>query len=782
MAEWVEIQPKEYPAELADLVGGHPLVVQALMRRGITDQAAAQGFLDPEFYTPADPRELPGLEQAAALVLQAVQAEKKVLVWGDFDVDGQTSTTVLVSALRSLQGRVAYHIPVRQFESHGVLPAVLEQILDRDPAIGLVLTCDTGISAHAAVEMAGRRGVEMVITDHHTLPEQLPPASAIVNPRCLPSGHPLSTLPGVGVAYMLALELHRRGGDLVAAREYLDLVALGIVADLAELRGDTRYLLQLGLRQLRDSGRRGLQIMLQLAGLDQALLSEEHIGFMLAPRLNAVGRLGDANPVVELLTSDDEVQVRLIAEQIESFNARRQLLTSQVMRAALKQVQDQPALLAEPVLLLSHPSWPAGVIGIVASRLVERFNKPAVLISAPPGQPARASARSVPGIDISAVLAGCADLLLSHGGHAMAAGFSLHQENIPALGRKLNSLVKPQVDLPEAALMLDGYLPLRQLTFDLVKDLERLAPFGSGNPPVLLASRRMRLTGSMPVGRQQEHLQVTIEDEDGDSFRLIWWQAADFAGQDQLPKTLFDLAYTARTTSQRGPQELQIEWVEARPSEQVAAVNLRPSAHIVDYRQSFDPLPVLLRLASQPGMQVWMEGTQRDGLRRAVGPSLSAIFRGRAELERGEILVIWTAPPGQYELQQALQRVRPYEVILFGLPPPEAAYQPFLERLAGLAKYALQRMEGRVALAELAAAAAARIGTVSMGLRVLHAHGQISILDMETEFARLAAGDGQIDPAAGELSLEFRHLLQETSAYHQFFSQADASALGLDSV
>lgn len=780
MPEWIEHQQQAIPAGLAELVGGHPLVVQALMRRGIVDVRQARAYLDPELYRPCDPLELPGLEQAAALVLQTLEAGKTILVWGDFDVDGQTATALLVSALRSLQGRVRYHIPVRQVESHGVSAAVLEQILDRDPSIGMVLTCDTGISAHAAGNLAQRRGVPLVITDHHTLPDRLPSAAAVINPRFLPPAHPLATLPGVGVAYMLAQELHRRGGDPAASQAYTDLAALGIVADLAELRAEARYLLQCGLRRLRNTDRLGLKFMMEAAGIEAAQLSEEHIAFMLAPRLNALGRLGDANPVVELLTSHDENRVRLVVEQIEGYNARRQLLTSQVLRAALKQVEDQPELLSEPVLVLSHPAWPAGVIGIVASRLVERYARPVVLLTAPTGEPARASARSLPGIDITAALAGCSDLLLSYGGHAMAAGFSLEAENLPALRRRLNQLVQSEVPVPVAALYLDGYLPLRELTPELVRDLERLAPFGPANPPVVLVSRELRLSGYVAVGRQQEHLQVTVEDEWGDDYHLVWWQGADFAADQQLPQGLFDLAYSARSGNLRSRQVLQVEWLAARPSRTTAAVELHQPVQLADYRRQTDPYASLLRLVEQPGVQVWAEGAQQDGLRRVVGEQASPAIRRRDQLEHGHSLVVWTAPPGQNELRQAVLRVQPKEVILFAVIPAEGSLKGFLERLAGLVKFAILQKEGRVSLAQLAAASAARLAAVTPGLRELETRGLLVILEIDEAFAHLAAGQGEQSALSSQPNADLILQLQETSAYRHFFEQSDPGLLDLD--
>ena len=285
----------------------------------------------------------------------------------------------------------------------------------------------------------------MVITDHHELPERLPDAVAVVDPRRLPEDHPLHHLPGVGVAYKLAEALYAQAGRSEDAEPLLDLVALGIVADVATQVGDTRYLLQRGLEVLRRTERLGLRELMATAGLDPAGLSEEHIGFILGPRLNAVGRLADARAGVELLTTTDLSRARILANHLETLNAKRRLQTSQVYEAAVSQIQRDPMLLQDAALVLSHPTWPAGIIGIVASRLVEEYGRPVVLLSTPPDGTARGSARSVDGCNITEAIASQSELLTSYGGHPMAAGLALAPENIPAFRRGLARAVAAMI-------------------------------------------------------------------------------------------------------------------------------------------------------------------------------------------------------------------------------------------------------------------------------------------------------------------------------------------------
>ena len=382
------------PEPLADLVGGHALVAQYLARKGITSVTGAERFLYAERYSPSSPAELPDIDRAVDRLVRAIRDRERILVWGDFDVDGQTSTALLYSALQRRGANASYHVPNRFSEGHGIhLPALKHHL---DSGVDLLLTCDTGVSAHDAVEYAASRRVDTIITDHHALPDSLPAAVAVVNPQRLAEGHPLRELPGVGVAYKLIEALYRDDD----ASFLLDLVALGIVADVMVQVDDTRYLLQRGLEELRQNQRLGLKAILERAQIPAAELNEGHIGFAIAPRLNALGRLADANPAVELLTTNDWGRARALANTLEGLNAKRKFLSNQVYVSAIAQIEKEPWLLDYAALVLSQADWHSGVIGIVASRLVEEFGLPTVLISTP-DETGRGSARSVAGVDIT---------------------------------------------------------------------------------------------------------------------------------------------------------------------------------------------------------------------------------------------------------------------------------------------------------------------------------------------------------------------------------------------
>jgi len=551
-------------------------------------------------------------------------------------------------------------------------------------------------------------------------------------------------------------------------------VALGIVADVAVQTGDTRYLLQRGLEALRHTERLGLRVMMETAELDPAWLSEEHIGFVLGPRLNALGRLADANVAVELLTTDNLGRARILAAELEGLNAQRKLLCDQVFQAAQAQIERDPSFLEHSALVLSHPSWPAGVIGIVASRLAERYHRPTILIATPPGELGRGSARSIEGVNITAAIAAQREMLVRFGGHPMAAGLTIDSEEIPEFRRALSRTVSEMLADPKGfpkplgSLQIDDYLSLADLSLDLVEDLERLAPFGPGNPPLTLVSKRLSLTSHSTVGRTGEHLQLIVEDEEGTAQRVVWWQGAGWP----LPQGRFDLAYVVRASNYRGQRDIQVEWVDACPIEEPRPEGfpktLRVSIEVVDYRREPSPHKLLERLRAREDAQVWSEAKARA----------EVAGQGRYELKQSKALIIWTTPPSPAELRTVLEKVAPETVYLFGIDPGLDHPETFLKRLAGLTRYALNSHQGRANVSTLAAATAQRETTVRQGMAWLAARGHLVVLGEDDDEIQLAEGSHVVDPKGFQKPFgSLKTLLEETAAYRAHFGRADKESL-----
>lgn len=749
--QWLEPAAVDAPADLRAAVGGHPVIAEHLTRKGIASPAAARTFMSPDHYEPASPGELPDIDRAVERLKRAIRAREGILIWGDFDVDGQTSTALLYSALKKKGARVRYHVPNRFSEGHGIhLPTLAKKL---DGGVDLVLTCDTGVAAHEAVAYARERGVDTVITDHHALPADLPAACAVLNPRRLRTGHPLSELPGVGVAYKLIDALYQsEDTDFL-----LDLVALGIVADVMVQVDDTRYLLQRGLNVLRRNQRLGIRALLERAQIAPADFNEGHIGFELAPRLNALGRLADANPAVELLTTSDWQRARQLANNLEGLNARRKFLSNQVYQSALAQIDGEPALLDYAALVLSHSDWHSGVIGIVASRLVEEFARPVVLLASP-DETARGSARSLAGVDITAAFGEVAPLLSRYGGHSMAAGCSLPADKVYEFRRALSAVVRAMTGerSPQPVLNIDGYLELDEISLELTRDIERLAPFGNGNPPLTLATRDLNVVKQSGLGRRGEHLELQVADSKGAQQRVIWWRGAGQA----IPTGRFDLAYTLRANNYKGQREALVEWADYRltapPAPQLGETAV--AVELIDHRRSAAPAEQLkLELGRFPAALIWSEVDEIAGAVDRLG------------LRSGETLIVWTAPPSAEIWSAALATVNPARVFLFANRPDSDSRARFLGRLAALVKYALNHKNGVARIEALAAATGQREVSVKVGLQALRALGKLAYRVGRTGEYHLTQRDAPPSDDLKTLNNRLDMILRETRAYRDYW-------------
>jgi len=764
MSEWLEPQAVEADDDLREAVGGHPLISQHLTRKGIVTAAAAKKFLSAGYYSPAAANDLPDIDRAVNRLAQAIRQKEQILIWGDFDVDGQSATALLVSALRKRGAQVHYYLPNRFSEGHGIHLKKLKAWLDG--GIELVLTCDTGVTAHEAIDYAAARGVDMIVTDHHTVPPELPSAFAMINPRRLPQGHPLIELPGVGVAYKLIEALYQ-GEDT----DFLhDLVALGIVADVMAQVDDTRYLLQRGLKRLRENHRLGLRAILERADIPPAEINEGHIGFALAPRLNALGRLDDANPAVELLTTADWEQARILANNLEGLNARRKFLSNQVYLSAAAQIEKNPSLLEYAALVISHPDWHSGVIGIVASRLVEEYGRPVALI-ATSNEIGRGSARSLAGLDITAALGQAQQYIIRYGGHSMAAGFSLPSDQIFDFRRSLSQAVRNMGGGREMrpALQVDGYLELSDISLELAQDIERLAPFGNGNPPLALVSRNLKVVRRAKLGRQGEHLQLHIQDQKGNRQQVIWWRGASRVA----PGGLFDLAYTLRSSTYQGRPEALLEWLDARQLSPAmpALQRVSESFELIDKRQSDQPQADFAdMLVRYPDALVWSEA---DELALDMAASVN-----RLNLVESKTLIVWTIPPSSAIWTAGLDAVKPARLILFGMRPDTETRVKLIPRLAALVKYVLNQKAGRVRLADLAAATGHRDATVRRSLQVLRALGTLDYQLRATGEYQLSATSKSRTDKPDKLQGQLDLLLRETRAWRNYWLTMPMPQLG----
>ncbi len=756
MKRWLDPAPLTISDDLLTAVGGHPVVARRLVRQGIHSAREAERFLSPAAYTPASPYELPDMDLAVSRVQRAIRERKPILVWGDFDVDGQTSTALLVSALRDLGAVVSYHIPNRFTEGHGIHLPTLTTLLTSD--VDLLLTCDTGITAHPAIHLAHMYQVDVVITDHHALPFLLPEAEAVVNPMRLPEGHPMRELPGVGTAYQLVRALY---GDQ-PTDHLLDLVALGIVADVMVQVDDTRYWLQRGLEVLRNAPRPGIQAILERAEINPPDLTESDIGFSIGPRLNALGRLADANPAVELLTTSDQSIIIERVNELEGLNQKRRFLTRQVYQGAQQKIADDPSLLKYAALVVSGEGWHSGVVGIVASRLTEDYGCPVILLSENEGM-LSGSARSVAGCNIIEAIGSQSSMLKSFGGHSMAAGLSLPAYKLFEFRRGLSGAVRQSLGTTEVEpqLTIDAYIDLPEVNLSFAEDISRLAPFGNGNPPLTLASRNLHVKSRRTLGSRGDHLDLRLADDDGNEQRVIWW----FGDLEAVPQHKFDLAYTVRPNVFNGKREALIEWLDARPAEGVSLAPDKPAFTVVDYRQHPDPLTMLAQVqATYPDVLVWREGTT----------DIQGV--DRYKLRPAQTLVVWSAPSDPVSWHAALTIVEPQTLIVFGQHAAFEDSKGLLAQLGGMLKYARNHKQGMVSASELAALTGQTELMIRTCLKWFDRHTEIAVTTFSEDMYQL-----DTNPSSGSLTESpypdrIKILVDETRAYRRHWRSLSLSA------
>ena len=475
------------------------IIYELLMRRGVTGAEEAEAFLHPNLRQLIDPRRLQGMDEAAAIIEDALTANKRICVYGDYDVDGVCASAILSGCLKDLGAKCEVYIPDRHTEGYGLNEAAVTEVAAR---ADLMVTVDCGISSKKEVALAKKCGLEVIVTDHHRPPEELPEC-VIVNP--LIGDYPSPYLCGAGVAFKL---VHALVG-LEKAMAYIDLAALATVADLVPLKKENRAIVSLGLRAINDRPRPGVKLLIEKAGLDGKIIGAGHVAFQLAPRVNASGRLGDAKRALALLTCVSEADGALIAQELEDENTRRRAETNEIL-SQCRDMLTKYDLIAHRAIVMCGSGWNTGVIGLVASQLVQLYHYPVVMLSETDGQ-CVGSCRSIPAVDIYEALSSCAPLFTRYGGHHQAAGLAMAKENIPALIEGLDAYIGahtvPDDFIPEAEYDID--CGLEALTVEAVKMLDLMQPTGLGNPSPVFCLKA-RLDGLRPVGRDGSHLQLKL--------------------------------------------------------------------------------------------------------------------------------------------------------------------------------------------------------------------------------------------------------------------------------
>ena len=547
-------------AALASELHLPPVICELLLRRGFSTVEGAKRYLRPRLDQLHDPFLMLGMDIAVERLVRAIRAGERIVIHGDYDVDGMCSTAVLLRTMRRLGGDAIPFIPRRIEDGYDLTMAGVNAAIAA--AAQVLVTCDCGTNALAPVEAACKAGIDVIITDHHLPSGPLPSCLAVLNPKQDGCDYPDKDLAAVGIAFKLALALTRpMGASEDEVYRLLDLVALATIADVAPLRGENRVLARVGLKVLKETTNLGLRALIRASGLEGKPINAGRVGFILAPRLNAVGRLGHALRGVELLMSENEHEANAIARELEELNRHRQDVDRKTLARAREMI-DALDLDATHGIVLAEEGWHPGVIGIVASRLLEEHGRPVLLIALD-GEEGKGSGRSISAFDLHAALTECRDLLVRFGGHRAAAGVTVARDKVPELARRFNEIALAQLSVSDlvAELRVDLEVPISAATLELEALLRHFEPFGPSNPTPVLVSRDVRLAAS-PRVMGDGHLKLRLLTDTGE-LEAIGWGMASLASELDVA-TPFDIAYRLERDDWNGAQRLQAKLAAVR--------------------------------------------------------------------------------------------------------------------------------------------------------------------------------------------------------------------------
>jgi len=553
----VSRQQKEAAQEISKASKISATLAQVLINRGLSNIPEIDAFITPKLNFLSNPYEIPDMEKAAQRVLLAKNKGERVAVYGDYDVDGVTGTAILLLTLKDLGIDATYYIPHRYSEGYGMNNNAVKKLFDE--GVRLIVTVDCGISNLLEIEYANSLGMEVIVTDHHNPPSTLPKAYAIVNPKLIDGGHRARELSGAGVAFKFAWGLYRSAGikDSSNLMDLFDLAGLGTIADIVPLLDENRILAVYGLKSLNDCKRPGLKSLIEAAGIKKRIVASS-VNFAIAPRLNSAGRLEHASLSVELLTTKDELKAKQLALELNRLNTKRQSIGSQIKEEVFAKIGDSP----ERSIVMCGQSWNPGVIGIVASQVVDRYYRPAVLIGVNEGI-GRGSARSIDGINIYGALNECRDLFSDFGGHKKAAGFEVVEANIPELIRRLKEVIEGLISDEDLmpTLEIEALIEPKEITMGLASELELLDPHGEENPPPVFATYGLKLIDMRRVG-DGSHLKTRFTDGKV-TLDSIGFSFGDLASKLKLGEN-YDLAYNLEVNEFNGYESAQLNLVDIR--------------------------------------------------------------------------------------------------------------------------------------------------------------------------------------------------------------------------
>ncbi|MCK4258016.1 MAG: single-stranded-DNA-specific exonuclease RecJ [Halanaerobiales bacterium] len=745
----------DIPLWILDELKGNELLAQILLQRGVDSPKKVREFLNPDLYTPTDPFEFPNMEKAIEMIIAAVDKKKIICIYGDYDVDGTTSTTILVKVIRSIGGNVSYHVPNRFTEGYGMNEGVIREL---SKEVNLIITCDCGISNHTEISLAKELGMAVIVTDHHHLPDELPPADAIVTPKLLPENHRAHNIPGAGMAYFLARGILTSLNREKEVKDYLDLTALAVVADVVPLHGENRYLLQKGLPVLASTTRPGLVELFSVCGFKQQEISEEEIGFQIAPRINAAGRISSAKLAVELLLADEKDEAKSLAKQLDQINSRRKELGEGMYEEA-KSILGVD-FEAAPIILY-RPRWHEGILGITASKLCEDYNVPVLLMGLKEdGKTITGSARSVANIHIYDALKKCEGFLNKFGGHAGAAGFSLTREKRVAFEKSMLQVLAEEIkeigNVRE--ITVDGKLSLSQVSQKMYFDLRKLAPFGEANRVPIFYCQDSEVVYHRATSNEK-HLRLILRHENKQHSAIWWWGGGKEIGQK------VDLTYSIGINRWQGREEVQLIVDQIITHDHKLKEKLLKPEEKLDFEiQDFRNWREIGReLPDFSNAVYYYEGT--DEIR--LTPTIN-----RYQFSNADHLILVSIPPGLRVLKELIYSVKPKTLVL-AYSNREMESDAFMKRLIGVLKYVIERKDGKAGIYQISVLTGEMEHTVSLGLNYLVDKGMIELENTKPEELIIKKGDGKSKKGIRLKEERLKALLTESRAFRKYLLKTE---------
>lgn len=749
-------------------VAGSDIVANLLINRGVSTIEDAEVFLNPDKIELSSPFVFPDMQKAVNRINQAIKNQENIVIYGDFDSDGVTSTALLYKTLIHLGAKVEYYIPDRSDEGHGLNRAALCKLISTRKA-KLIITVDCGITNNAEVKMAQGLGTDIILTDHHEPLEELPEAFAIINPKTL-NMESIRLLAGVGVAYKLAEGLLISNNQQDFVKKIIHLVAIGTVGDVVPLTNENRVLVSRGLEQINKETPSSIETLMELSGNNPGKkITSTVLAFAIVPRINAIGRLADAIKAVEFLVSDNPVNVEQLAKDLNANNKERQQLCDETFEQAEEKIINMEIDLSrDKAIILADSRWHPGIVGLVASRLVEKYYRPAILVSLDEEKKeARCSARSIEGLNIFEVFNKFSDNFLQFGGHSLAGGFTASLEKIEFNKLKsmilchINSILDPEYLKPELKIELD--IAPEDLDENFIHVLDRLAPYGEMNPYPVFSHTNLTLKNCNTMGAKKNHLKIILSDDNDKYIEAIWWQKTEL---DICPMEKVNVAFAPSINEFNGKKKIQLIIKDLQPVNQT----LKPEAcHFeageyetqwFDHRKESGFKKEFLEYIKSRGneVSVFAESARAKDIIANI-PYLEALMVDRTSIKSIECLVLLDFPTDDTTFINVLRQADPSEVHLFGLINE---YDPveLIKKISGMFKYAHKEKNGVMDIIKASTLLAISAELMFSCTQLLESAGVIKINEVK----------------GNSLSFEFiaganLNTLQELNIYHNFISQ-----------